>query len=49
MLLCGGLGELVSVMEHNLGGSMYALYELFESWFWRRIGVVWSFQGSEGL
>ncbi len=33
-LLWGGLGELVSVMEHNPSCSMDTLYELYESQFY---------------
>jgi hypothetical protein len=37
-LLRKDLGELVSVMEHNLGCSMGTLYELCESQLWEGIG-----------
>ncbi len=35
----GGLVELVSMMERDLGYSMDTLYELCESWLWWRIRV----------
>jgi hypothetical protein len=38
-LLWSGLGELVFVMEHNLGCSMDTFYELCESQFWWKIGA----------
>jgi hypothetical protein len=38
-LLWSGLGELVSVMERNLGYSMDIFYELCESRFWWRISA----------
>jgi hypothetical protein len=38
-LLWNDLGELVLVMERNLGCSMDMLYELYESWLWWRIGA----------
>jgi hypothetical protein len=45
-LLRNDLGELVSVLEHDLGRSTDALYELCESQLLWRIGG--SFQGNEG-
>jgi hypothetical protein len=38
-LLWSGFGELVSVMERDLGCSMDTFYEQCESRFWGRIGV----------
>jgi hypothetical protein len=38
-LLQGDLGELVLVMERNLGSSMKTLHELCESWFYKGIGM----------
>jgi hypothetical protein len=38
-LLRSGFGELILVMECDLGYSMDILYEQCESQFWWRIGV----------
>ncbi len=46
-LLWSDLGELVSMMECNLGCSMDIFYELCESQFWRRIGVKLSRERGE--